>query len=136
MAWADDIEQGPGGAPDGEPPATRLTGQAVGVAPVTREERAASGRAVRQRVPRSSHGEWEPDPGRPDPVELLEEQAANRVQELVPLRYGRMLRTPFTFYRGAAYLMASDLAGSPRTGLTVQLCGDAHLSNFGSFARP
>ena len=69
-------------------------------------------------------------------MELLEEQAANRVQELVPLRYGRMLRSPFTFYRGAAYLMASDLAGTPRTGLTVQLCGDAHLSNFGSFAAP
>ena len=112
------------------------TGQAVGVAPATREERAAAGKAVRQRVPRSSHGEWRPDPGRPDPVELLEEQAATRVQELVPLRYGRMLRSPFTFYRGAAYLMASDLAGTPRTGLTVQLCGDAHLSNFGSFAAP
>jgi uncharacterized protein (DUF2252 family) len=69
-------------------------------------------------------------------MELLEEQAATRVQELVPLRYGRMLRTPFTFYRGAAYLMASDLAGTPRTGLTTQLCGDAHLSNFGSFAAP
>ena len=69
-------------------------------------------------------------------MELLEEQAANRVQELVPLRYGRMLRTPFTFFRGAAYLMAADLAGTPRTGLTVQLCGDAHLSNFGSFRAP
>jgi hypothetical protein len=69
-------------------------------------------------------------------VELLEEQAATRVQELVPLRYGRMLRSPFTFFRGAAYLMASDLAGTPRTGLTVQLCGDAHLSNFGSFMAP
>ena len=114
----------------------RLTGQAAGVVPPTREDRAASGRAVRQRVPRSSHGGWRPDPGRPDPVELLEEQAATRVQELVPLRYGRMLRSPFTFFRGAAYLMASDLAGSPRTGLTVQLCGDAHLSNFGSFMAP
>ena len=69
-------------------------------------------------------------------MELLEEQAATRVQELVPLRYGRMLRSPFTFFRGAAYLMASDLAGTPRTGLTVQLCGDAHLSNFGSFMAP
>ena len=125
------------GAPDGAAGGVRrMTGQAVGVVHLTREERAASGRAVRQRVPRSSHDEWEPDPGRPDPVELLEEQAANRVQELVPLRYGRMLRSPFTFYRGAAYLMASDLAGTPRTGLTVQLCGDAHLSNFGSFAAP
>ena len=126
------------GAPDGDATggARRLNGQAVDVVPVTREQRAAAGRAVRQRVPRSSHGEWSPDPQRPDPVELLEEQAANRVQELVPLRYGRMLRSPFTFFRGAAYLMASDLAGTPRTGLTVQLCGDAHLSNFGSFMAP
>ena len=125
------------GAPDGATAGVRnLTGQAVGVVHATREERAASGKAVRQRVPRSSHGEWRPDPGRPDPVELLEEQAATRVQELVPLRYGRMLRSPFTFFRGAAYLMAADLAGTPRTGLTVQLCGDAHLSNFGSFAAP
>jgi len=124
-------------APDGATAGVRnLTGQAVGVVHATREERAASGKAVRQRVPRSSHGEWRPDPGRPDSVELLEEQAATRVQELVPLRYGRMLRSPFTFFRGAAYLMAADLAGTPRTGLTVQLCGDAHLSNFGSFAAP
>jgi len=125
-------------APDGDAVggARWLNGQAVGVVPVTREQRAAAGRAVRQLVPRSSHGEWSPDPQRPDPVELLQEQASTRIQELVPLRYGRMLRTPFTFYRGAAYLMASDLAGSPRTGLTTQLCGDAHLSNFGSFAAP
>ena len=123
----------PGGATSG---VQGLTGQAVDVVHPTREERAASGRAVRQRVPRSGHGDWAPDPGRPDPVELLEEQAATRVQELVPLRYGRMLRSPFTFFRGAAYLMASDLAGTPRTGLTVQLCGDAHLSNFGSFMAP
>jgi uncharacterized protein (DUF2252 family) len=125
------------GAPDGAARGgRRKTGQSVGGLHLTREERAASGKAVRQRVPRSSHDEWTPDPGRPDPVELLEEQAATRVQELVPLRYGRMLRSPFTFFRGAAYLMASDLAGTPRTGLTVQLCGDAHLSNFGSFMSP
>ena len=74
--------------------------------------------------------------GRRDPVELLEEQAASRVPELVPIRYGRMLVSPFTFYRGAAYLMAADLERSPRTGLNVQLCGDAHLSNFGGFAAP
>ena len=87
-------------------------------------------------MPRSSHAEWEPPPHRPDPVELLEEQAQSRVPELVPIRYGRMLVSPFTFYRGAAYLMASDLAGGPRTGLHTQLCGDAHLSNFGVFAAP
>ena len=73
---------------------------------------------------------------RRDPVDLLEEQAATRVQELVPLRYGRMLVSPFTFYRGAARLMAADLAGQPRTDLRTQLCGDAHLSNFGFFAAP
>ena len=75
-------------------------------------------------------------PVRLDPVELLEEQAKTRVQELVPIRYGRMLVSPFTFYRGAAYIMAADLAGMPRTGLHVQLCGDAHLSNFGMYAAP
>ena len=91
---------------------------------------------MRARVPRSVHGEWAPASDRPDPVSLLEEQAASRVPELVPLRYGRMLETPFTFFRGAAYLMASDLAAAPRTRLTTQLCGDAHLSNFGSYAAP
>ena len=75
-------------------------------------------------------------PAPPGPVELLEEQAQTRVPELVPIRYGRMLVSPFTFYRGAAYLMASDLAAGPRTGLHTQLCGDAHLSNFGGFAAP
>jgi uncharacterized protein (DUF2252 family) len=99
-------------------------------------ERAARGKATRAEVPRRSHGSWEPAPGRRDPVELLEEQAVSRVQELIPIRYGRMLVSPFTFYRGAAYLMAADLAGTPRTGLHVQLCGDAHLSNFGGFAAP
>ena len=102
----------------------------------TVEERHARGRAVRSEVPRSAHAEWEPAPDRRDPVDLLEEQAATRVPELVPLRYGRMLVSPFTFYRGAAYLMASDLAGLPRTDLNTQLCGDAHLSNFGTFAAP
>jgi uncharacterized protein (DUF2252 family) len=86
-------------------------------------------------VPRSSHADWETSASR-DPVALLEEQAKTRVPELVPIRYGRMLVSPFTFFRGAAYLMAADLAGAPRTGLGVQLCGDAHLSNFGVFAAP
>jgi uncharacterized protein (DUF2252 family) len=99
-------------------------------------ERAAQGKAARAEVPRSVHGEWEPAADRRDPVELLEEQAASRVPELVPVRYGRMLVSPFTFFRGAAYPMAADLAGAPRTGLDVQLCGDAHLSNFGAFAAP
>jgi uncharacterized protein (DUF2252 family) len=103
---------------------------------LTPADREAFGRAARAQVPRSAHGTWEPAAGRRDPVELLEEQAASRVPELVPIRYGRMLVSPFTFFRGAAYLMASDLAGTPSTGLEVQLCGDAHLSNFGGFAAP
>ena len=102
----------------------------------TYSERAATGREMRKHVPRSVHGDWAPAGDRPDPVSLLEEQATSRVPELVPLRYGRMLVSPFTFYRGAAYLMASDLASTPRSGLTVQLCGDAHLSNFGTYAAP
>jgi uncharacterized protein (DUF2252 family) len=99
-------------------------------------ERAAIGKAARAEVPRSSHGDWEPATGRPDPIALLHEQAESRVQELVPIRYGRMVASPFTFYRGAAYVMASDLADSPQSGIRVQLCGDAHLSNFGGFASP
>ena len=99
-------------------------------------ERVARGKAARAEVPRSTHGRWEPSPLRRSPVELLELQAETRVPELVPIRYGRMLVSPFTFYRGAAYLMAADLAGMPRTGLQTQLCGDAHLSNFGAFAAP
>lgn len=102
----------------------------------TNPERAVTGRGARSRVPRSVHGEWAPADGRPDPVSLLEEQATTRFPELVPLRYARMLVSPFTFYRGAAYLMASDLAAASRSGITVQLCGDAHLSNFGTYAAP
>ena len=103
---------------------------------LTEAERVARGKAARGEVPRSVHAAWEPPRARPSPVKLLEEQAQSRVPELVPIRYGRMLVSPFTFYRGAAYLMASDLSGLPRTGLQVQLCGDAHLSNFGAFAAP
>ncbi len=110
--------------------------QPTPVAHFTVAERAARGKAARAEVPRSAHAEWEPSPIRADPVELLEQQGASRVPELVPIRYGRMLVSPFTFFRGAAYLMAADLAGSPRTGLHAQLCGDAHLSNFGGYAAP
>jgi len=99
-------------------------------------ERVARGKAARAEVPRSSHGIYEPSPTRVDPVEILERQAATRVPELVPIRYGRMLVSPFTFYRGAAMIMAHDLGPTPRSGLTVQCCGDAHLSNFGVFASP
>src|SRR3954452_2617937 len=103
---------------------------------LTPAERAARGKAARAEVPRASHAEWDPPALRHDPVALLEHQAQTRVPELVPIRYGRMLVSPFTFFRGGAYLMASDLSGHPRTGLTVQLCGDAHLSNFGTFSAP
>jgi uncharacterized protein (DUF2252 family) len=99
-------------------------------------ERIARGKAARSEVPRSSHAVYEPSTQRPDPVDLLESQASTRVPELVPIRYGRMLVSPFTFYRGAALIMAEDLAATPRSGLNVQCCGDAHLSNFGAFASP
>jgi uncharacterized protein (DUF2252 family) len=99
-------------------------------------ERVARGKAARAEVPRSSHAAFAPPARRVDPVKLLERQAKTRVPELVPIRYGRMLVSPFTFYRGAALIMASDLAATPRSGLTVQCCGDAHLSNFGVFASP
>ena len=111
-------------------------GSADGVLRLSREERVARGRAARTEVPRSSHAEFAPGPDRPDPVALLETQAGTRVPELLPIRYGRMALSPFTFFRGAALPMASDLAGTPRSGLTVQACGDAHLANFGLFASP
>jgi len=119
-----------------EPAAQVLPKQPAKVEHFSVAEREARGKAARAEVPRSVHAEWEPTSFRRDPVELLEEQGKTRVPELVPVRYGRMLVSPFTFYRGAAYLMAADLAGTPRTGLHAQLCGDAHLSNFGAFAAP
>ncbi|HMD45840.1 MAG TPA: DUF2252 domain-containing protein [Acidimicrobiales bacterium] len=96
----------------------------------------ARGRAARSSAPRSGHARFEGAPDRPDPIAVLEHQAASRVAELIPIRYGRMLVSPFTFYRGAAAIMAGDLASTPRSEVTVQLCGDAHLSNFGLFATP
>jgi hypothetical protein len=102
----------------------------------TPADRAARGKAARAEVPRDSHAAFRPAAGRPDPVSLLERQAAGRVPELLRIRYGRMLASPFAFFRGAALPMASDLAATPVSGLTVQACGDAHLSNFGIFASP
>jgi uncharacterized protein (DUF2252 family) len=99
-------------------------------------ESAERGRAARSSAPRSAHGDWAPAPDRPDPVAVLAAQAATRVPELVPIRYGRMLVSPFTFYRGAAAVMAADLAATPDSGIFVQACGDAHISNFGGFATP
>jgi uncharacterized protein (DUF2252 family) len=103
---------------------------------LTVDERLARGKAARREVPRASHADFAMGTHRPDPVALLESQAATRVPSLVPIRYGRMLLSPFTFYRGAALIMAADLAGTPRSGITTQLCGDAHLMNFGVFASP
>ncbi len=103
---------------------------------LSREQRVALGKAARAAVPRSSHAEFTPAPRRPDPVAVLESQAATRVSELLPIRYGRMAVSAFTYYRGAALPMAHDLAGTPSSGIVVQACGDAHLSNFGIFASP
>ncbi len=99
-------------------------------------ERAAAGKAARSAAPRSRHAEFEPPPDRPDPIEVLQAQARTRVPELVPIRHGRMLVSPFAFYRGAAAIMARDLAPGPTSGFAVQCCGDAHLSNFGVFGSP
>ena len=96
----------------------------------------ARGRAERKAIPRSKHADFVPPVRRSDPIALLESQAVSRAQDLVPIRYGRMLVSPFTFYRGAALVMANDLASTPTTGLRVQLCGDAHLANFGMFGTP
>jgi uncharacterized protein (DUF2252 family) len=106
------------------------------VSHLTVAERKERGKLARATVPRSNHAAFEPAADRADPIELLEAQAETRVPELVPIRYGRMLVSPFTFYRGAAKIMASDLATTPNSGLKVQCCGDAHLSNFGVFASP
>src|SRR5215813_1820327 len=103
---------------------------------LTVAEREARGKQARAEVPRSQHASYEASAERPDPVALLQLQALTRVPELVPIRYGRMLVSPFTFYRGAAKIMAHDLARTPRSGIPVQCCGDAHLSNFGVFASP
>jgi uncharacterized protein (DUF2252 family) len=100
------------------------------------DDRRAKGKEAGSRTPLSSHTEWTPATDRPDPVGLLQEQDATREPDLVPVRHGRMLLSPFTFYRGGAKIMAADLAGTPTAGLQVQLCGDAHLSNFGAFASP
>ena len=105
----------------------------TGLAHLSPAERAARGADARAAVPREAHATFDPGPSRPDPIALLAEQATSRVPELVPVRWGRMMVSPFTYYRGAALPMASDLATTPVSGLAVQACGDAHLSNFGIF---
>ena len=101
---------------------------------LTPADRIARGKDARRQTPRESHADFHP--GQRDPVRLLEQQATSRVPELVPIRYGRMLASPFAFYRGAALVMATDLSSTPSSGLRVQACGDAHLANFGGFASP
>jgi len=103
---------------------------------VPRNQRYEMGKQLRKSCPRSSHAQWKAPAARPDPVDLIIESDKGRIQKLVPLRHGRMGRTPFTFYRGAALNMASDLSSTPITGIKVQACGDAHLCNFGGFATP
>src|SRR3954465_16012955 len=110
-------------------PARRLTHLSVA-------ERVARGKAAPNEPSRSGHGRWEPHPNRADPIALLEGQGLSRVPELVPVRYGRMLVSPFTFYRGAALIMGNDLSATPRSGLNTQLCGDAPPANSGSFGPP
>jgi len=100
------------------------------------EKQYAEGKALRAKVPRESHAEWKAGADRPDPVELLERSSAGRMPELIPIRYGRMMQTPFTFFRGAAAIMARDLSVTPAAGIRVQSCGDCHLVNFGGFATP
>ena len=101
-----------------------------------RRDRIERGRALREAVPRSAHAEWRPGQDRTDPITILERQAKSRVKELIPVRYARMAESPFAFFRGAAAVMAMDLAATPSTGLPVQACGDAHVNNFGKFATP
>src|SRR5512143_1631853 len=103
---------------------------------LTPAERAARGKAARRDVPRESHAEYKPTAERPDPIDVIERQSAARLQDLIPIRYGRMSESPFRFYRGAAAIMASDLATTPRTGIRAQLCGDAHMLNFRLLASP
>ena len=102
----------------------------------SRAERYAAGKALRSKTSRSSHAEWRPDPKRPDPISMLEGANKTRLQQLVPIRFGRMSQSPFAFYRGTADIMAYDLAKTPISGIQAQICGDAHLSNFGVFASP
>ena len=100
------------------------------------DERRVAGKALRERAPRAAHGDWKPQRARRDPVQLLRQSNAGRIPALIPIRFARMAQSPFSFYRGAAAIMAADLATTPASGLRVQVCGDAHLMNFGGFATP
>ena len=123
------VEQGPNLSPETPKAATDHPEAASSY-----QQRRERGRAARRVVSRSMHGEWAPD--RPDPVDLLEAQARDRIPDLIPIRYSRMMASPFAFMRGSAIIMANDLASTPKTGIQAQLCGDAHLLNFGAYASP
>jgi hypothetical protein len=103
---------------------------------ISPDERLAAGKALRDKIRREQHGRWNHVKGRINPVDFLHKSDAGRMKKLIPIRYGRMLQSPFAFYRGAAGIMAADLAGTPTTRLNVQACGDCHLLNFGGFATP
>ena len=103
---------------------------------LTLAERLAKGKGLRKKLPRSAHAHWQPSVNRPDPVTMLESSNVGRVPELIPIRNGRMVPSPFTYLRGSAAAMAFDLADTPTTGIHVQLCGDCHLMNFGGFGTP
>jgi len=105
-------------------------------AAVSYQQRHERGRAARRVAPRGGHGEWAPAPDRSDPIDLLKAQDSDRIPDLIPIRYSRMMASPFAFMRGSAVIMANDLASTPKTGIKAQLCGDAHLSNFGAYASP
>src|SRR5215211_7188453 len=128
------VEQDPILSP-GASGATTNPGRAAQAA-ASYQQRHERGRAARRAVSRGSHAEWAPAPDRPDPVDLLEVQAKGRLPDLVPTRYARMMASPFVFIRGSAIVMAHDLASTPKSGIQSQLCGDAHLLNFGMYASP
>jgi uncharacterized protein (DUF2252 family) len=107
-----------------------------GMLSLTLRDRLARGKALREKLPRSSHANWSPSPQRPDPVESIKTTDRGRIEELLPIRYGRMQKSPFAFFRGTAALMAADLASTPATGICVQACGDCHVANFGGFGSP
>jgi uncharacterized protein (DUF2252 family) len=121
---------------DSRPPIVTADLRKSGKTASTYQQRRECGRAARQKIPRSSHATWAPAPDRPDPIDLLEAQAENRLSDLASIRYARMTPSPFSFMRGAAIVMANDLASTPNTGIQAQLCGDCHLSNFGAYASP
>src|SRR5262249_31843909 len=119
-----------------EKPVAEKKGDLEKSADVVLADRLAKGKALREKTPRSAHADWKPAADRPDVIDLLEDSNRGRLPELIPIRYGRMIQSPFAFLRGAAAVMAYDLGETPTTGLRVQACGDCHLMNFGAFASP